>query len=346
MIRSAGIVATLVLLSSCSSPGTSEEAGLGVLHGTRPDNISACSSEGCLYVASFEKGATLNAYSLDGKLGTPVARIYGRFARLEQPMGVALDAAGNVYVTNANSIDVYAAGTFRHNDRPIRRIAGGKTALDHPWGIAVDQGGDVFVANDGSRSFRPDSVTVYAPTATGNEKPMRQIRGLKTGLTRPSGILLDSSSDLYVANASNAYGPGTIDVYAPGASGDALPIRSISGDNTQLGSSITGLAFDMSGNLYVANDDSGNQSVTIYAAGASGNVAPIQTISGEKTGLNEVTSVAVDRNGDVFVGCSLYDGIVDEFAAGIYGDSYPTQEIDGFYKGARLKPNIYGLTAR
>ncbi len=297
-------------------------------------------------MATFAKDATLNAYSLDGKLRTPAARVYGRLARLNQPMSIALDAPGNVYVTNANSVNVYAAGSFGHNDRPARHIAGGKTGLDYPWGVAVDQSGDIYVANDGSRSFRLDSITVYGPAGTGDLKPIREIRGLKTGLVRPSGIAVDSSGDLYVANANNAGGPGTIAVYAPGANGNALPIKSIGGYNTQLGYSITGLAFDASGNLYVANDDAGSESITIYASGAGGNVAPIQEISGEKTGLKNPTSVAVDDKGDVFVGCSIYDGIVYGFAAGLYGDNYPTQEIDGFHKGSRLKSDIYGLTAR
>ena len=245
-------------------------------------------------------------------------------------MGVALDAAGNVYLTNAR-LDRRLCGlrAFGNNDRHRCSIAGGKTALDHPWGIAVGPRRRCFRGERRQPIVPARQRYRLRPDGHGERESHAPDCGLKTGLTRPSGILLDSSSDLYVANASNAYGPGTIDVYAPGASGDALPIRSISGDNTQLGSSITGLAFDMSGNLYVANDDSGNQSVTIYAAGASGNVAPIQNDPCAVRPASMMVASVIDQypgNGDVFVGCSLYDGIVDEFAAGIYGDSYPTQE--------------------
>lgn len=346
MIRTAAAIGALFALASCNGVTPAQGSAMPPAANVKTGSSSSCASGGCLYVASFSREATLNMYRLDGKLQTPAARIYGKLAHLNQPMGAALDAAGDVYVTNANSVNVYTAGTFGHNDKPARHIAGLKTGLDYPRGIAVDRDGDTYVANDASRSFRPDSVTVYGATATGNVKPIRAIHGVRTGLIRPSAIALDSLGNIYVANASEAYGPGTITVYAPGADGNALPISSISGSNTQLGQNITGLALDASGNLYAANDDVDVQSVTVYAPGAAGNVAPIHEISGGSTGLANLTSLAVDADGDVFAGCSEYDGVVYEFAAGSYGDVSATKDINGFHKGTRLKPNIYGLIAR
>lgn len=340
-------VIAAVGLASCNGPAIPGQApAMPPSANVKSDGSSACATAGCLYVASFYKGATLNMYALDGKLRVPVTRVYGKLTHLDQPMGLALDAAGNVYVTNANSVNVYGASTFGHNDKPAQHIAGGKTGLDYPRGIAVDASGDIYVANDASRSFRPDSITVYAPGATGNVKPIREIRGIRTGLVRPSGIAIDAAGNLYVANGSNSYGPGTIAEFAPGADGNALPVSSIGGSNTQLSDNISALALDGSGNLYVANDAVDDTNVTIYAQGASGNVAPIHAISGSSTGLANLNSLAVDTNGDVFAGCSEYDGIVYEFAAGSYGDVSATREIDGFYKPSRLKPNIYGLTVR
>jgi len=57
-------------------------------------------------------------------------------------------------------------------------------------------------------------------------------------------------------------------------------MATIAGVNTGLFP--TGIALDGAGNIYVANQGS----ITVYAAGASGNATPIATIAGVNTGLN------------------------------------------------------------
>jgi hypothetical protein len=74
--------------------------------------------------------------------------------------------------------------------------------------------------------------------------------------------------------------------------------------------------------------DPGTNSVYEYAKGAKGNQAPVATISGSKTGLNNPTSAAVDPAGDLFV-TNPGDGSVDEFAPGANGDVAPIATISG-----------------
>jgi hypothetical protein len=106
-------------------------------------------------------------------------------------------------------------------------------------------------------------------------------------------------------------GPGTITVYAPGSNGDVKPVSTISGPHTRL-SLPYGIALDWSGNIYVLNHVAGfgaeacffgsaapeasgvgidtlNVRITgpilVFAAGSSGDVAPIDAIGGPSTGL-------------------------------------------------------------
>jgi len=74
--------------------------------------------------------------------------------------------------------------------------------------------------------------------------------------------------------------------------------------------------------------DPGTNSVIEYAKGAKGNQAPVATISGSKTGLNNPTSAAVDPAGDLFV-TNPGDGSVAEFAPGANGDVAPIATISG-----------------
>src|SRR5207237_553765 len=89
------------------------------------------------------------------------------------------------------------------------------------------------------------------------------------GLGRPGGGSPDTAGNVYV---SNTY---TVTVYAPGASGNVAPIRTI-----ESSSEVGGIALDTPGNLYVASRDV----ITVYAT-ANGNATPIRTISGSNTGL-------------------------------------------------------------
>src|SRR5881628_537737 len=78
--------------------------------------------------------------------------------------------------------------------------------------------------------------------------------------------------------------------------------------------------------LYVANFF-GN-SITVYAAGASGNATPTATIAGGNTGLNFPNGVALDGAGNIYVINDVGNGIT-VYAAGASGNVTPTATIAG-----------------
>src|SRR6267378_2628734 len=184
-----------------------------------------------------------------------------------------------LYVANflGNSITAYAAGASG-DATPTATIAGGNTGLSAPVGIARDGAGNIYVANPGNQS-----IIVFAAGASGNATPTATIAGGNTGLSNPFGIALDGAGNIYVASINN----DSITVYAAGASGNATPTATIAGGNTGLNLPL-GIALDGAGNIYVANErgNVGAGSITVYAAGASGNAPPTATIAGGNTGLN------------------------------------------------------------
>jgi hypothetical protein len=81
--------------------------------------------------------------------------------------------------------------------------------------------------------------------------------------------------------------------------------------------------------IYVGNQGS---SITVYRATANGNVAPVQSISGDKTGLNDVWAVAIDASHNIYAANYLgnYDsGNLTVYAAGSNGNTPPIATIDG-----------------
>jgi sugar lactone lactonase YvrE len=98
--------------------------------------------------------------------------------------------------------------------------------------------------------------------------------------------------------------------------------------------------------IYVGNVGS---SITVYRVDANGNVAPLQDISGDQTGLNDVWGAAIDASHNIYA--ANYQGNYDDgdltvYAAGSRGNVSPTATIDGRTSyDPMLKPSGIGLDA-
>jgi hypothetical protein len=290
-------------------------------------NIKDCNPShrrcsGVNHITIYDAGANGNVSS--------IARIEGSNTALSEPDAVDVDASRNIYVANFSggvskdgSVTVYAAGA-NGNIVPIRTIAGSNTELHAPWSMALDASGNVYVTNLPSVR-KPDRVTVYAAGANGNVAPIRTIAGSNTGLGSPSGIALDASGNIYVT--TNSY---SVNIYGAGANGDVKPIRTISGAYTGLDTP-KGITVGASGKVYVTNTYGGGLgcfgSVTVYAAGANGNVRPVQNICGKLTRMGEPAGVALDVAAHIYV--LNESGSVTVFPADANGDLVPMRTISG-----------------
>lgn len=188
---------------------------------------------------------------------------------------------------------------------PSTIISGSNTGLNATFGIGVDSKGNIYAANEHAHS-----VTIFAAGANGNVAPLATIMGPQngdctamgvpysccsgpftgtcvdnTGLNYPSGLTLDSSGNIYVANFIGGSGSGSITVYpALGSSTGTLnesPTATIAGNKTGL-CSPSGVKLDPSGAIWVTNYC---DSVTKYPALGSStgtlNESPTATIEGE-----------------------------------------------------------------
>jgi sugar lactone lactonase YvrE len=304
----------------------------------------AVGREGSLYVLNQDGRVTVYAPDADGD-AAPVRLIAGPRTGLVNPTGLALDRHRRVYVTNdrfaeggvigAATVTVYAPDAAG-DVAPIRTIAGRTTKLSRPAGIAVADDGTVYVVNTDVPSDDQGSVTVYETDAAGDAAPVRTIVGPGTGLLSPEGLVLDPADTLYVASALFR---SRVTVYAPGADGEAAPVRSLEGIDTDL-ERPRGLALDTAGRLYIADAKSASGinaygpdlgAVRVYRAGASGNEAPLRTITGSATRLNGPGGLAVDRAGNTYVAnlWSTGPGSVTVYGPEAAGDARPLRMISG-----------------
>jgi YD repeat-containing protein len=133
-----------------------------------------------------------------------------------EPTGVAVDEAGNLYVSDGGDSTVreVAASTGI-----ISTVAGNRTAgysgdngpatsaeLNHPYALAVDATGNVYIADYGNFVVRKMSTTGVITTVAGNG-----IQGYSgdggpatdAELTYPRGVVVDSTGDIYVADTGS-----------------------------------------------------------------------------------------------------------------------------------------------
>jgi DNA-binding beta-propeller fold protein YncE len=219
------------------------------------------------------------------------------------------------------------------------------------WGISINHARDeVAVTVEGSRQ-----VVIYKRTAQGNDKPIRVIRGEKTGLGDPHGVYFDgTNNELVVANHGNHNGRATapgdapprrpgqsldelepfvggrfeepsITVYPGDAKGDIAPVRRIQGPKTGLNWPMA-IDVDLQHNeIVVAND--GDSSIRIFRRSDTGDVAPARLLKGPRTGINGPMGVALDLKNDELWVSNYGDHTALVFARGASGDVAPKRIV-------------------
>jgi sugar lactone lactonase YvrE len=269
----------------------------------------------------------------------PAKALRGDSSGVTDPLEVALDSAGNLYVLNAGgggSVTVYAAGWAAGNTAPIKTLTGpGRFGAG---AMAVDSAGNLYVASSDSRTL---AIAMYAAGwAGGNTRPAKTLFWTSTRQGRVDGMAVDSAGNLYVTNSDEDGQRNSVLMWPAGwANGDTPPAKILTGRSTRL-QFPTAVAFDSVGNMYVTNQGGMYEpqpSVTVYAPGwAGGNTAPTKMLTGPTTRLAQlVNGVAVDVAGNMYV-ANLTTHSVTMFAAGwASGDTAPTKTLAGIHTGLR-----------
>jgi hypothetical protein len=293
-----------------------------------PVNQSAMSS--ALFVANGGNYVTIYPLGASGDVA-PTASIDGGATGLSGPSSIALDPRGNIYVLNSEgkpspfgTITVYPPGSNGNVD-PIATVAGPNTGLKSSKAIAVDSAGRIYAASLQSTFGCDANITVYHSLSNGNVNPVATICGDDTHLSNPYGVAVDSSKNMYVTSLGGGghLSGAAILIFPPGSNGDSPPIRTITGPNTGLTTPI-GIALDSHDNIYVTSNDErgirgGVGTITVFAAGADGDVKPLYTIDGptprhvpHMIPIVRLGAIAVDPTGSIYVEAASSDPASEE----------------------------------
>ena len=213
----------------------------------------------------------------------------------------------------------------------------GRVALLIAVSFAAPVRADVFVSqvpSDGS----PPSILVFASDAIGDAAPIRVIAGGSTGLVAPFQIAIDTvNRELYVSDFFGA----AVRVYPLDADGDVAPIRTlVDGPNSLLVwprkvaiDTVNDEILVPSFNI-VYPDPVPFSSIRVYPRTADGDVAPIRSLYGDSTMLDNPIDLVVDPLHDELITNSYSAGGpgapgILSFSRIADGDVAPLRVIDG-----------------
>lgn len=265
---------------------------------------------------------TISTIAGDGTFGYAGDGGPAASAVFNDPRGIFVNGTGDIYIADRNNHrvrEIVGANISTIAGDGVARFAGdgGPAAagsLNAPNGVAVDSAGNVFISDrENSRIRRVDSAIGAITTFAGNGGGAFGGDGgapTAASLNFSEGVAVDSTGAIYIADSSNhrirKVAGGTISTIAgTGASGFSGDGGLASG--AQL-SDPHGLAVDVSGNLFIA--DEGNQRVRRVDAATgiittvAGNGTPgFNGDGGAATNaqLDEPKAVALDGAGTLYI---------------------------------------------
>jgi sugar lactone lactonase YvrE len=260
----------------------------------------------------------------------------GASARFNNPFGIAVDGATNLYIADGFNSTIrkvtrvgtnWVVSTIAGEPKNVGSVDGTNTAarFNSPAGVALDTAGNLYVADQSSSIIRKVTPAGVVTTLAGSALLTGSINstGSFARFNRPGGVAVDSANNIYVADSGNY----TIRKITP--IGTNWVVSTIAGSAGQSGSADgtnnvarfgvlvsgpSGITIDTTGNLYVA--DIGNSTIRkITPIGTNWVVTTIAGSAGQIGFSNGTNSnarfynpygIAVDAAGTIYVGDGDY----------------------------------------
>jgi uncharacterized protein (TIGR03437 family) len=330
-IRAVSATGMITTVAGNGTTGYSADGGSATAAPVPDPKGVAIGANGSLYISS----SAIRQVSAAGIIGTAAGN--GSFsdsgdggpataAQLWDPRAVAIDATGNLYISdlsNGRIRKVSTAGIITtvagNGSYGYSGDGGPATAaqLNSAAGIAVDSAGNLYIADSLNNRIRAVSATGMITTVAGNGTGGYSGDGgpaIHAELSGPQGVALDASGNLYIAESGNhrvrrVSTAGIITTVAgngsPGYAGDGGMATSaqFSGPDA--------IASDSAGNLYVA-DFNNNRVRKVAVSGVITTVAGNGAMGSGGSGgpatsaqIGHPIGVAVDAAGNLYIAGAL-----------------------------------------
>jgi uncharacterized delta-60 repeat protein len=277
-----------------------------------------------------------------------VQRYDGSQNRDDSARAIAVDAAGNVFVTGTTNLsdgDFILTVKYGPDGKRlwIRRHDDGVTDTNAGWAVAVDASGNAYVAGevwDPGSATNCDAVIIkYNPS--GKALWAKKVNGAANGWDSLNAIATDGAGNVYAAGKS--WGAGTSFDYLAvklNSNGKLLWAKKYNGTGN-LDDRVNAMAVDAAGNVYVTGESQVAGMDFDYATlkyDAAGNQLWVQRYDGPGNDTDQAAALGVDGSGNVYV-TGISDGAAGDADAatikyGPDGDEVWVQRYNGPGKGA------------
>lgn len=290
----------------------------------------AVDAAGNVYVADqgnqlirlIDAGGNVTTYA--GMLGTKGGTdSTGTAASFSLPTGVALDASGNLFVSDQGGDTIRKITPQMVVSTPAGLVGtpgrtngtGSNAHFFLPLGLVVDPDGNVFVADSGNDMIREITPANVVTTVAGTPTNPGSVDGSleSARLNGPRAIATDTAGNVYVADTAN----NTIRKIGSGNSVTTIAgTAGVTGHADGTGTAATfnapqGIVVDGGGNVYVA--DTGNHTIRKIAAttnvvttltgvaGTAGSLDGTGTSTTTGARFNSPRGIDIDLNGNLIV---------------------------------------------
>jgi gliding motility-associated-like protein len=253
----------------------------------------------------------------------------GAAAEFDTPQGIAIDAAGNLYVadskaglirkiTPAGVVTTIAGTAYSTLDDSG---TGHNTTLNQPYGVVVDKQDNVYVSDAVSGRIKKIDPTGFLTNFAGSTTGFADGAALTAQFDIPTGMSIDAEGDIFVADTYNE----RIREITP-----AGMVTTVAGNGTQAETAIVyneldqpnNVLIDAYGNMYIADTQMqlitkasyGNYSTITITAGSGitgnmdGNFADAE--------FNTPIGMAMDHAGNLYV-CDVNNNKIRKIAPGV-----------------------------
>jgi len=297
----------------------------------------AVDAAGNLYIADTANNVveevtpsgTLSVVAGTGNEGAPTPGP-ATHSDLYAPGGVAVDAAGNLYIANSNDVvRVTRSGTLSvvagTGDGGALTLGPATSSdLNGAAGVAVDAAGNLYIVDSGnqvvemvdmaastSASPAPSAAVSPAPpcstqvgylcvvAGTGSRGAPTPGRATSSDLGIPWGVTVDAAGNLYIADGTN----DAVEKVTPSGALSVVARPAVGGPFSP---NHDGVAVDAAGALYIADDGSdvveevtpSGRLAVVAGTGSQGAATPGPATNSD---LNDPSGVAVDGAGNLYI---------------------------------------------